>query len=85
MRQLLLVAAHNAVRQQTAQEASACLGGTVSIPDLTWDPVVTDILINQNPLKLCHRCVGNACNPPLNPIQCDGNYALASNINSLAR
>lgn len=76
-----MVAAHNVVRQQTAQEESARLGGTVSIPDLIWDPAVAaiaqqwaDILINQNPPKLCHRCGGNACNPPLDPNQCDANY-----------
>ena len=31
------VAAHNAVRQRVAQAESQRLGGTVSIPDLTWD------------------------------------------------
>jgi hypothetical protein len=32
------VAEHNAVRKTVAQEESARLGGTVSIPALTWDP-----------------------------------------------
>lgn len=32
------LAAHNAVRQNVAQAESQRLGGTVSIPDLTWDP-----------------------------------------------
>jgi len=76
-----MVDAHNAVRQRVAQEESARLGGTVSIPDLTWDPDIAaiaqqwaDNLINQNPPKLCHRCGGNACDPPLGPNQCDANH-----------
>jgi hypothetical protein len=57
-----MVAAHNAVRQGVAQAESLRLGGTVSIPDLTWDPAVAavaqeyaDYLINQNPPEI-HHC-----------------------------
>ena len=32
--------AHNTIRQQVAQAESQRLGGTVSIPDLAWDPVL---------------------------------------------
>lgn len=75
-----MVAAHNAVRQRVAQAESLRLGGTVSIPDLTWDPTTAavaqewaDLLINQNPPKICHRCGDNACTPPLVPNQCLSN------------
>jgi pathogenesis-related protein 1 len=57
-----MLAAHNAVRQRVAQAESLRLGGTVSIPDLTWDPSVAaiaqahaDSLINNNPPKGEHR------------------------------
>ena len=54
--------AHNAVRQRVAQAESLRLGGTVSIPDLSWDPSVAaiaqahaDFLINTNPPEGKHR------------------------------
>jgi hypothetical protein len=57
-----MLAAHNAVRQRVAQAESLRLGGTVSIPDLIWDPSVAAIaqahaesLINNNPPKGEHR------------------------------
>ena len=57
-----MLAAHNAVRQHVAQAESLRLGGTVSIPDLTWNPSVAaiaqahaDSLINSNPPKGQHR------------------------------
>ena len=71
------VAAHNAVRQSVAQAESARLGGTVSIPDLAWDPAPAavaqewaELLVNQNPPQKCHRCGTNACAPELVPNQC---------------
>jgi hypothetical protein len=71
------VSAHNAVRQRVAQAEAVRLRGTVSIPDLTWDPnlaVVAQqwagLLINQAPPKICHRCGSNACNPALIANQC---------------
>jgi pathogenesis-related protein 1 len=33
--------AHNAIRRQVAQAESQRLGGTVSIPDLAWDPALS--------------------------------------------
>jgi Cysteine-rich secretory protein family len=72
-----VVADHNAVRQSVAQAESVRLGGTVSIPDLTWDvsPATVaqqwaELLVNQDPPKICHRCGNNACNPPLVANQC---------------
>jgi hypothetical protein len=63
------VAAHNAVRRS--------VGGTVSMPDLTWDPAPAavakewaELLVNQNPPKICHRCGPNACAPELVQNQC---------------
>jgi pathogenesis-related protein 1 len=57
-----MLAAHNAVRRRVAQAESLRLGGTVSIPDLTWDPAVAavaqqwaDSLINNNPPTGGHR------------------------------
>jgi|SoiMetStandDraft_2_1073263.scaffolds.fasta_scaffold11767_4 pathogenesis-related protein 1 len=35
------LAAHNAIRRQVAQAESQRLGGTVSIPDLAWDPALS--------------------------------------------
>jgi len=40
------LAAHNAVRQRVAQAESQRLGGTVSIPDLTWDPKLAALAQN---------------------------------------
>ncbi|HEU5103467.1 MAG TPA: CAP domain-containing protein [Roseiflexaceae bacterium] len=37
------LAAHNAVRQRVAHDESQRLGGTVSIPDLTWDPALATL------------------------------------------
>jgi hypothetical protein len=71
------VAAHNDVRQRVAQEESVRLGGTVSIAPLTWDPAPAtvaqqwaELLVNQDPPKICHRCGTNACAPELIPNQC---------------
>jgi hypothetical protein len=71
------VAAHNDVRQRVAQEESVRLGGTVSIPPLAWDDAPAtvaqqwaELLVNQNPPKICHRCGTNACAPELIPNQC---------------
>jgi hypothetical protein len=54
--------AHNAVRRRVAQAESERLGGTVSIPDLTWDSALAaiaqhwaDSLINKNPPTGGHR------------------------------
>jgi uncharacterized protein YkwD len=54
------LAAHNAVRQSVAQAESQRLGGTVSIPDLTWDPALASLaqdwanqVVGQNPVS--HR------------------------------
>src|SRR5687767_6880242 len=54
------LAAHNAVRQSVAQAESQRLGGTVSIPDLTWDPALAALaqdwanqVVGQSPLP--HR------------------------------
>jgi pathogenesis-related protein 1 len=37
------LAAHNDVRQRVAHDESQRLGGTVSIPDLTWDPALATL------------------------------------------
>jgi hypothetical protein len=80
------VAAHNDVRQRVAQEETMRLGGTVSLPPLTWDPAPAavaqewaELLVNKEPPQICHRCGAKACNPPLIPNQCPPN-ALGENI-----
>jgi pathogenesis-related protein 1 len=54
--------AHNAVRRRVAEAESQRLGGTVIIPDLTWDPALAaiaqgwaDSLITSNPPTGGHR------------------------------
>jgi Cysteine-rich secretory protein family len=72
-----LVQAHNEVRQRVSQAETVRLGGTVSIPAVTWDASLAataqqwaDLLINQAPPKMCHRCGDNPCDPPLIANQC---------------
>lgn len=72
-----LVQAHNEVRQRVAQAETVRLGGTVSIPPVSWDASLAttaqqwaDLLIAQAPPKICHRCGDNPCDPPLIANQC---------------
>jgi pathogenesis-related protein 1 len=60
-----MLAAHNAVRRRVARAESERLGGSVSIPALTWDPAVAavaqqwaDSLIKRNPPRGGHRSKG---------------------------
>jgi len=73
------VQAHNDLRQRVARDETVRLGGTVTIPNLTWDANLATVaqqfaeaLVNQNPPALCHRCGNNACNPPILSNQCIG-------------
>jgi pathogenesis-related protein 1 len=60
-----MLAAHNAARRRVARVEAQRLGGSVSIPDLTWDPAVAavaqewaDSLIKRNPPTGGHRRKG---------------------------